>query len=328
MIDVTIYAVNCETDPGDLTGQDIASGNYPDDCQLAPGVLFSVRSFNPVSSAEGFSYVTGEDGSFTVEAEEGSTLLVTEDVDSLNGGAASTSSVRVLQAVPGMYAPKQNPIAISPVEEITGDTAAFINVRQEQPPTQTPTATPTGTATATPTGTVTATPTGTATATSVPSETPSTTPTSPVKEFPNTGSGPGGFGSGSSQMAMNWMLAMLAALFMLMLALFRFGFRRRNEDVDPSPSGPTLGPDGPGGLRHALVGSRKAAPPSVSVRIGAGAGPGRGSGGGEAMGRPPRADADAGSWHMTAPARSSAGVPGEQNRRARSDSRKKRRARR
>jgi outer membrane biosynthesis protein TonB/large-conductance mechanosensitive channel len=280
IVDVIIYVLKCETDPGNVTAADIEAGNIPDGCELAQGVRFAAQ-FAVADQNSDFPYVSDGQGKFVIEAEAGSTLVVTEDVDTANQVVSQANAIRALQSVPHLYEPKVNPITISPVAVVTGDRGVFVNVRQGQP-TETPTSTPTQTPTSTPTQTPTSTPT----------KTPTATPTTPIKEFPNTGSGIDSFGSGSSQMMMNWMLAMLAALFMLMLAIFRFGFRRRDED-DDFP-GPPAGPDGPGGLRLATIAAIHGARSGWNGARGGGSGPrgpggGGAAGGGEAArGRPPR----------------------------------------
>ncbi len=136
---VTIYVINCDVDPGNVTVQDVITSNIPDQfgCFLMSGVRFSVTQNGVPLGGAGFPFVS-VNGQFTVNLLVGSTVVITEDTTSTGG----TGAIAVFQVTPDMYAPRQNPITI---QSVTADepNVLFVNVLQAGPsPSASPSASP------------------------------------------------------------------------------------------------------------------------------------------------------------------------------------------
>jgi hypothetical protein len=138
---VTIWVINCDVDPGNVTVADVINSNIPDEfgCVLPSGVRFSVTQNGVPLGGAGFPFVS-VNGQFTVNLLVGSTVVITEDTTSTGG----TGAVAVFQVTSDLYQPRQNPITIQPVTADQTD-VLFVNVLQAGPsPSASPSPAPSG----------------------------------------------------------------------------------------------------------------------------------------------------------------------------------------
>jgi uncharacterized repeat protein (TIGR01451 family) len=105
MIDYPVYKITCDTDPGAILPEDIASGNLPEGCEAGAGITFDVAENGGVPAG----YTTDDTGMFIAESMIGSNVTITET------------------GVPEDYAPVENPQTIENVQP-GEDGVVFVNV--------------------------------------------------------------------------------------------------------------------------------------------------------------------------------------------------------
>jgi hypothetical protein len=111
-----VFKLDCDTDPGALTGTDVQQGEYPDDCRLADVVAFDVTAEGDNVEDPSDPIVTDDTGSFAFVAETGSKVVITEDVATASEG----------------YAPRANPLVI-PEAGPNAESPVFINLPVDNP---------------------------------------------------------------------------------------------------------------------------------------------------------------------------------------------------
>jgi len=111
-IDFRILKLDCEEDPGD-----IPDGLTPEGCAPGEGVEFSILV---EGETEPLTCTTDADGRCMVQVESESFVTVTEDEATATEG----------------FVPRENPIETQAVTEFAG--AIFVNVQEDEPPTELP----------------------------------------------------------------------------------------------------------------------------------------------------------------------------------------------
>jgi hypothetical protein len=109
-VDVPVFKLNCASDPGDVSVDDILSDELPGGCELVGGVEFDATANGIDIEDPNEPFITGDDGGFVITVESGEDLVITEDETTATAG----------------YAPRENPVTLDDVAE--GDGVVFVNL--------------------------------------------------------------------------------------------------------------------------------------------------------------------------------------------------------
>jgi hypothetical protein len=186
---VYIHKLNCTEphDPRSINGHDVATGNVPSDCTVAPGVDFEVYGLladgtntGMIQGPDGPYWTTDGSGTFVVFVEKPiESLTLVEHLATNPLANQNQNSTFTIGGVQNDDCPchATDKVVVNKVDAASGTTSGGTQPstgQSAQPtnPAPTPTDTPTSTPTPVPTDTPTPMPTDTPAATAVPSGTP------------------------------------------------------------------------------------------------------------------------------------------------------------